>query len=96
MPDRTFVYRHTDESSSSDEDLTAKQTPVPVHTDPAPAGGGVSYQKTLRLSSEQLVSILNLRNLNLFFLFIYFKKIDLLTLGLSSLFLFIYFFVFYL
>uniref|UniRef100_A0A8C1UHJ5 phosphatidate phosphatase n=1 Tax=Cyprinus carpio TaxID=7962 RepID=A0A8C1UHJ5_CYPCA len=46
-----------DESSSSDEDLTAKQTPVPVHTDPAPAGGGVSYQKTLRLSSEQLVSL---------------------------------------
>uniref|UniRef100_A0A8C2D6Q9 phosphatidate phosphatase n=1 Tax=Cyprinus carpio TaxID=7962 RepID=A0A8C2D6Q9_CYPCA len=49
--------RRTDESSSSDEDLTAKQTPVPVHTDPAPAGGGVSYQKTLRLSSEQLVSL---------------------------------------
>uniref|UniRef100_A0A8C1X4K0 phosphatidate phosphatase n=1 Tax=Cyprinus carpio TaxID=7962 RepID=A0A8C1X4K0_CYPCA len=47
-----------DESSSSDEDLTAKQTPIPVHTDPAPAGGGVSYQKTLRLSSEQLVSLL--------------------------------------
>uniref|UniRef100_A0A8C2FYE3 phosphatidate phosphatase n=1 Tax=Cyprinus carpio TaxID=7962 RepID=A0A8C2FYE3_CYPCA len=46
-----------DESSSSDEDLTAKQTPIPVHTDPAPAGGGVSYQKTLRLSSEQLVSL---------------------------------------
>uniref|UniRef100_A0A8C1X2N4 phosphatidate phosphatase n=1 Tax=Cyprinus carpio TaxID=7962 RepID=A0A8C1X2N4_CYPCA len=46
------------ESSSSDEDLTAKQTPIPVHTDPAPAGGGVSYQKTLRLSSEQLVSLL--------------------------------------
>uniref|UniRef100_A0A8C1X2J8 phosphatidate phosphatase n=1 Tax=Cyprinus carpio TaxID=7962 RepID=A0A8C1X2J8_CYPCA len=41
-----------------DEDLTAKQTPIPVHTDPAPAGGGVSYQKTLRLSSEQLVSLL--------------------------------------
>uniref|UniRef100_A0A672T2B8 phosphatidate phosphatase n=1 Tax=Sinocyclocheilus grahami TaxID=75366 RepID=A0A672T2B8_SINGR len=49
--------RRKDESSSSDEDLTAKQTPVPVHTDPAPAGGGVSYQKTLRLSSEQLVSL---------------------------------------
>uniref|UniRef100_A0A8C1K8V2 phosphatidate phosphatase n=1 Tax=Cyprinus carpio TaxID=7962 RepID=A0A8C1K8V2_CYPCA len=45
------------ESSSSDEDLTANQTPIPVHTDPAPAGGGVSYQKTLRLSSEQLVSL---------------------------------------
>uniref|UniRef100_A0A8C1UI06 phosphatidate phosphatase n=1 Tax=Cyprinus carpio TaxID=7962 RepID=A0A8C1UI06_CYPCA len=57
MPERTLVYRRTDESSSSDEDLTAKQTPVPVHTDPAPAGGGVSYQKTLRLSSEQLVSL---------------------------------------
>uniref|UniRef100_A0A8C1K9F5 phosphatidate phosphatase n=1 Tax=Cyprinus carpio TaxID=7962 RepID=A0A8C1K9F5_CYPCA len=40
-----------------DEDLTANQTPIPVHTDPAPAGGGVSYQKTLRLSSEQLVSL---------------------------------------
>lgn len=66
MPERTLVYRRTDESSSSDEDLTAKQTPVPVHTDPAPAGGGVSYQKTLRLSSEQLVSILNLINFYLF------------------------------
>uniref|UniRef100_A0A8C2G1K9 phosphatidate phosphatase n=1 Tax=Cyprinus carpio TaxID=7962 RepID=A0A8C2G1K9_CYPCA len=49
--------KRKDESSSSDEDLTAKQTPIPVHTDPAPAGGGVSYQKTLRLSSEQLVSL---------------------------------------
>ncbi|KTF86399.1 hypothetical protein cypCar_00028032 [Cyprinus carpio] len=55
--DQTIKNRRTDESSSSDEDLTAKQTPVPVHTDPAPAGGGVSYQKTLRLSSEQLVSL---------------------------------------
>ncbi len=40
MPDRTFVYRHTDESSSSDEDLTAKQTPVPVYTDPRPCRRG--------------------------------------------------------
>ncbi|XP_050995269.1 phosphatidate phosphatase LPIN1 isoform X1 [Labeo rohita] len=55
--DETMKNRRTDESSSSDEDLTAKQSPVPVHTDPAPAGGGVSYQKTLRLSSEQLVSL---------------------------------------
>uniref|UniRef100_A0A8C1X4L2 phosphatidate phosphatase n=1 Tax=Cyprinus carpio TaxID=7962 RepID=A0A8C1X4L2_CYPCA len=54
----TIKNRRKDESSSSDEDLTAKQTPIPVHTDPAPAGGGVSYQKTLRLSSEQLVSLL--------------------------------------
>uniref|UniRef100_A0A8C2G384 phosphatidate phosphatase n=1 Tax=Cyprinus carpio TaxID=7962 RepID=A0A8C2G384_CYPCA len=53
----TIKNRRKDESSSSDEDLTAKQTPIPVHTDPAPAGGGVSYQKTLRLSSEQLVSL---------------------------------------
>uniref|UniRef100_A0A8C1ZFR4 phosphatidate phosphatase n=1 Tax=Cyprinus carpio TaxID=7962 RepID=A0A8C1ZFR4_CYPCA len=56
--DETIKNRRKDESSSSDEDLTAKQTPIPVHTDPAPAGGGVSYQKTLRLSSEQLVSLL--------------------------------------
>ncbi|XP_026103793.1 phosphatidate phosphatase LPIN1 [Carassius auratus] len=55
--DETIKNRRKDESSSSDEDLTAKQSPVPVHTDPAPAGGGVSYQKTLRLSSEQLVSL---------------------------------------
>ncbi|XP_026146401.1 phosphatidate phosphatase LPIN1-like isoform X1 [Carassius auratus] len=55
--DETIKNRRTDESSSSDEDLTAKQTPIPVHTDPAPSGGGVSYQKTLRLSSEQLVSL---------------------------------------
>uniref|UniRef100_A0A8C2FY80 phosphatidate phosphatase n=1 Tax=Cyprinus carpio TaxID=7962 RepID=A0A8C2FY80_CYPCA len=57
MGDETIKNRRKDESSSSDEDLTAKQTPIPVHTDPAPAGGGVSYQKTLRLSSEQLVSL---------------------------------------
>ncbi|KTF95328.1 hypothetical protein cypCar_00006279 [Cyprinus carpio] len=55
--DETIKNRRKDESSSSDEDLTANQTPIPVHTDPAPAGGGVSYQKTLRLSSEQLVSL---------------------------------------
>ncbi|XP_043076173.1 phosphatidate phosphatase LPIN1 isoform X1 [Puntigrus tetrazona] len=55
--DEAIKNRRSDESSSSDEDLTAKQTPVPVHADPAPAGGGVSYQKTLRLSSEQLVSL---------------------------------------
>ncbi|CAM4687648.1 unnamed protein product [Leuciscus chuanchicus] len=56
--DETIKNRRKDESSSSDEDhLSAKQTPVPVHTDSVPAGGGVSYQKTLRLSSEQLVSL---------------------------------------
>ncbi|KAG1938405.1 phosphatidate phosphatase LPIN1 [Pimephales promelas] len=56
--DETIKNRRKDESSSSDEDhLSARQTPVPVHTDSVPAGGGVSYQKTLRLSSEQLVSL---------------------------------------
>ncbi|XP_052390438.1 phosphatidate phosphatase LPIN1-like isoform X1 [Carassius gibelio] len=55
--DETIKNRRKDESSSSEEDLTAKQSPVLVNLDPAPAGGGVSYQKTLRLSSEQLVSL---------------------------------------
>ncbi|XP_056337670.1 phosphatidate phosphatase LPIN1 isoform X2 [Danio aesculapii] len=55
--DENIKNRRKEESSSSDEDLSAKQTPAPVHTDPAPTGGGVSYQKTLRLSSEQLVSL---------------------------------------
>ncbi|XP_051954330.1 phosphatidate phosphatase LPIN1-like isoform X2 [Xyrauchen texanus] len=50
--------RQTDESSSCDEDhLSSNQTPIPVQTDPALAAGGVSYQKTLRLSSEQLASL---------------------------------------
>uniref|UniRef100_A0A8C2FZN1 phosphatidate phosphatase n=1 Tax=Cyprinus carpio TaxID=7962 RepID=A0A8C2FZN1_CYPCA len=52
-----FYFGKTYLNDRNDEDLTAKQTPIPVHTDPAPAGGGVSYQKTLRLSSEQLVSL---------------------------------------
>ncbi len=77
MPDRTFDYRRTDGSSSSDEDFTAKQPPVPVHTDPAPAGGGVSYQKTLRLSSEQLVRKLNLRYFYFFYYLFIFKYLTL-------------------
>ncbi|TRY88471.1 hypothetical protein DNTS_005153 [Danionella cerebrum] len=46
-----------DESFSSDEDLSTNQNPAPAHTDSAHTGGGVSYQKTLRLSSEQLLSL---------------------------------------
>ncbi|XP_051500259.1 phosphatidate phosphatase LPIN1 [Myxocyprinus asiaticus] len=56
--DETTKNRRTDESSSSDEDhLSASQTPVLVQTDPAFSAVGVSYQKTLRLSSEQLASL---------------------------------------
>ncbi|XP_005160928.2 phosphatidate phosphatase LPIN1 isoform X2 [Danio rerio] len=55
--DENIKNRRKEESSSSDEDLSAKQTPAAVTIDSAPLGGGVTYQKTLRLSSEQLVSL---------------------------------------
>ncbi|XP_056620098.1 phosphatidate phosphatase LPIN1 isoform X2 [Triplophysa dalaica] len=45
----------TEEFSSSDDDhLSANQTPKHAHTVPALTTGGVSYKKTLRLSSEEL------------------------------------------
>ncbi|XP_041832744.1 phosphatidate phosphatase LPIN1 [Melanotaenia boesemani] len=50
--------RHKEESSSSDEDhLTAKQSSPIIHSEPGPSLGGVSYKKTLRLTSEQLLSL---------------------------------------
>ncbi|KAJ8410265.1 hypothetical protein AAFF_G00202460 [Aldrovandia affinis] len=52
------VNRRKDESSSSDEDhRSAKPSPSSVQPDPLLTPGGVSYKKTLRLSSEQLVSL---------------------------------------
>ncbi|KAI7800229.1 putative phosphatidate phosphatase LPIN1, partial [Triplophysa rosa] len=50
--------RRTEEFSSSDDDhLSANQTPKHAHTVPALTTGGVSYKKTLRLSSEQLANL---------------------------------------
>ncbi|XP_072218111.1 phosphatidate phosphatase LPIN1 isoform X2 [Leuresthes tenuis] len=50
--------RHKEESSSSDEDhLAAKQTPPIIQSEPGLPSGGVSYKKTLRLTSEQLLSL---------------------------------------
>lgn len=47
--------RHKEESSSSDEDHRAAKPSSPaVQSELTP--GGVSYKKTLRLTSEQLVS----------------------------------------
>ncbi|XP_041950601.1 phosphatidate phosphatase LPIN1 isoform X1 [Alosa sapidissima] len=51
------MNRRKEESSSSDEDhRTAKQTPT-IQSEPLLTPGGVSYKKTLRLSSEQLASL---------------------------------------
>uniref|UniRef100_A0A8C7YQI6 Si:ch73-21k16.1 n=1 Tax=Oryzias sinensis TaxID=183150 RepID=A0A8C7YQI6_9TELE len=48
--------RHKEETSSSDEDLlAAKQNAPIVQSEPGLPSGGVSYKKTLRLTSEQLV-----------------------------------------
>lgn len=51
-----LYHRHKEESSSSDEDLrAAKQGSSATQSDPGVGSGGVSYKKTLRLTSEQLV-----------------------------------------
>ncbi|XP_070843635.1 phosphatidate phosphatase LPIN1 isoform X2 [Chaetodon trifascialis] len=51
-----MTSRHKEESSSSDEDhRTAKQGSPIIQTELTP--GGVSYKKTLRLTSEQLLSL---------------------------------------
>lgn len=54
-----YLYvRHKEESSSSDEELrAAKQGSSATQSDPLVGSGGVSYKKTLRLTSEQLVRI---------------------------------------
>ncbi|XP_027140387.1 phosphatidate phosphatase LPIN1 isoform X1 [Larimichthys crocea] len=50
--------RHKEESSSSDEDhRAAKQGSPNVQSEPGLSTGGVSYKKTLRLTSEQLLSL---------------------------------------
>uniref|UniRef100_A0A674NZV9 phosphatidate phosphatase n=1 Tax=Takifugu rubripes TaxID=31033 RepID=A0A674NZV9_TAKRU len=50
--------RNSEESSSSDEDLrAAKQSSSAIQTDLVLGSGGVSYKKTLRLTSEQLMSL---------------------------------------
>uniref|UniRef100_A0A3Q3EWL8 phosphatidate phosphatase n=1 Tax=Labrus bergylta TaxID=56723 RepID=A0A3Q3EWL8_9LABR len=49
---------HKEESSSSDEDhRAAKQSSVPSQSESVLTQGGVSYKKTLRLTSEQLLSL---------------------------------------
>uniref|UniRef100_H2USI3 phosphatidate phosphatase n=1 Tax=Takifugu rubripes TaxID=31033 RepID=H2USI3_TAKRU len=53
-----MTNRHKEESSSSDEDLrAAKQSSSAIQTDLVLGSGGVSYKKTLRLTSEQLMSL---------------------------------------
>lgn len=50
--------RHKEESSSSDEDhRAAKQSSSTIQSEPGLPAGGVSYKKTLRLTSEQLLSL---------------------------------------
>ncbi|XP_047430037.1 phosphatidate phosphatase LPIN1 isoform X2 [Mugil cephalus] len=50
--------RHKEESSSSDEDhRAAKQSSQANQPEPGVPSGGVSYKKTLRLTSEQLLSL---------------------------------------
>ncbi|XP_053192538.1 phosphatidate phosphatase LPIN1-like [Scomber japonicus] len=50
--------RLKEESSSSDEDLgAAQQSSSTIQSEPGLTTGGVSYKKTLRLTSEQLLSL---------------------------------------
>lgn len=51
-----FDGRLKEESSSSDEDhIAGNQTSPIIQSEPGVSSGGVSYKKTLRLTSEQLV-----------------------------------------
>ncbi|XP_005745660.1 phosphatidate phosphatase LPIN1 isoform X3 [Pundamilia nyererei] len=53
-----MTSRLKEESSSSDEDhREAKQNSSLIQTEPVLTTGGVSYKKTLRLTSEQLLSL---------------------------------------
>ncbi|XP_076611815.1 phosphatidate phosphatase LPIN1-like isoform X2 [Chaetodon auriga] len=53
-----MTSRHKEESSSSDEDhRAAKQGSPIVQSESGLTSGGVSYKKTLRLTSEQLLSL---------------------------------------
>ncbi|XP_037101049.1 phosphatidate phosphatase LPIN1 isoform X3 [Syngnathus acus] len=50
--------RHKEESSSSDEDhRVARQSSAAIQSEAGTAAGTVSYRKTLRLTSEQLMSL---------------------------------------
>ncbi|XP_028252784.1 phosphatidate phosphatase LPIN1-like isoform X2 [Parambassis ranga] len=52
------ITSRQEESSSSDEDLrTSNQTSSTIQSEPGLTSGGVSYKKTLRLTSEQLLSL---------------------------------------
>uniref|UniRef100_G3PJI9 phosphatidate phosphatase n=1 Tax=Gasterosteus aculeatus aculeatus TaxID=481459 RepID=G3PJI9_GASAC len=56
--DGDMASRRKEESSSSDEDLgAARQSSPTVQSEAGLAPGGVSYKKTLRLTSEQLTSL---------------------------------------
>ncbi|XP_026173919.1 phosphatidate phosphatase LPIN1 isoform X2 [Mastacembelus armatus] len=53
-----MASRHKEESSSSDEDHRADSQNSPtIQSEPGLTSGGVSYKKTLRLTSEQLLSL---------------------------------------
>ncbi|XP_077409638.1 phosphatidate phosphatase LPIN1 [Vanacampus margaritifer] len=54
----SLASRHKEESSSSDEDHRAtKQSSAGVQSEAGMAAGSVTYKKTLRLTSEQLMSL---------------------------------------
>ncbi|KAK5903689.1 hypothetical protein CgunFtcFv8_007446 [Champsocephalus gunnari] len=56
--DGKMSSRHKEDSSSSDEDhRAALQSSAPGQSEPGLTPGGVSYKKTLRLTSEQLLSL---------------------------------------
>ncbi|KAI3364375.1 hypothetical protein L3Q82_011175, partial [Scortum barcoo] len=56
--DGKMTSRHKEESSSSDEDHRATNQSSPtIQSESGVAPGGVSYKKTLRLTSEQLLSL---------------------------------------
>ncbi|KAM8831767.1 phosphatidate phosphatase LPIN1 isoform 2-T2 [Spinachia spinachia] len=56
--DGNRASRHKEESSSSDDDHGAAMQSSPnIQPEPGLALGGVSYKKTLRLTSEQLLSL---------------------------------------
>ncbi|XP_063757944.1 phosphatidate phosphatase LPIN1-like isoform X2 [Eleginops maclovinus] len=56
--DGKMSSRHKEDSSSSDEDhRAALQSSAPSQSEPVLTLGGVSYKKTLRLTSEQLLSL---------------------------------------
>ncbi|CAL8313722.1 unnamed protein product [Lota lota] len=58
LPCTLCVLRHKEESSSSDDDhMPDTQGPASVQSEALLSPGGMSYKKTLRLTSEQLLSL---------------------------------------